>query len=161
VQTGEWGAKTLEEEKIVAMQAELTALKGQFALCPKLKAAAGDKDGAKKDVDKKGDQGGKKKNKKNTANKRKQKEDEKWQRVPPKDGESHEKKVKDRTFCWCKHHMCWGGHKEKECKKGLERTAAQQNDGRSTYAASASSATVGNSDWNNLLANMHRNMADE
>lgn len=56
--------------------------------------------------------------------------------------------------------MCWGGHKEKECKKGMERTA-QQNDGRSTYAASAASATVGNSDWNNLLANMHRNMADE
>ena len=57
--------------------------------------------------------------------------------------------------------MCWGGHKEKECKKGMERTAAQQNDGRSTYAASAASATVVNSDWNNLLANMHRNMADE
>ncbi len=71
-----------------------------------------------------------------------------------------EKKVKDRTYYWCKHHMCWGGHKEKECKKGMERTA-QQNDGRSTYAASAASATVGNSDWNNLLANMHRNMADE
>ena len=165
VQTGEWGAKSLEEEKIVAMQAELTALKGQFALGPKLKAAAGGNDEGsktrwKKDDEKKGDQGGKKKNKKNTANKRKQKENEKWQRVPPKDGEPLEKKVKDRTFYWCKHHMCWGGHKEKECKKGMERTA-QQNDGRSTYAASAASATVGNSDWNNLLANMHRNMADE
>ena len=31
----------------------------------------------------------------------------------------------------------------------------------STYAASAASATVVNSDWNNLLANMHRNMVDE
>ena len=71
VQTGEWGAQTLEEENIVTMQAELTALKGQFALGPKLRAAA-DKDGAKKDDEKKGDQGGKKKNKKNTANKRKQ-----------------------------------------------------------------------------------------
>jgi hypothetical protein len=37
VQTEEWGTKTLEEEKIVAMQAELRALKGQFALGPKLK----------------------------------------------------------------------------------------------------------------------------
>jgi hypothetical protein len=53
VQTGEWGAKTLEEENIVTMQAELTALKGQFALGPKLRAAA-DKDGAKKDDEKKG-----------------------------------------------------------------------------------------------------------
>ena len=81
--------------------------------------------------------------------------------MPPKDGESHEKKFTNRTFYWCKHHMCWGGHKEKECKKGMECTAAQQNDGRSTYAASAASATVVNSDWNNLLANMHRNMVDE
>ena len=161
VKTGEWGVKTLEEEKIVAMQAELTALKGQFALGPKLRATAGNKDGAKKDDDKKGDQGGKKKNKKNTANKCKQKENEKWQRVPPKDGESHEKKVKNCTFYWCKHHMCWGGHKEKECKKGTERTAAQQNDGRSTYGASTAFATVVNSDWNNLLANMHCNLADE
>jgi len=141
VQTGEWGAKSLEEETIVAIQAELTALR-------------------KKDDEKKGDQGGKKKNKKNTANKRKQKENEKWQRVPPKDVEPLEKKVKDRTFYWCKHHMCWGSHKEKECKKGMECTA-QRNDGRSMYAASAASATVGNSDWNNLLANMHCNMADK
>jgi hypothetical protein len=44
---------------------------------------------------KKGDQGSKKKNKKNTANKRKQKENEKWQHVPPKDGKPHKKKVKD------------------------------------------------------------------
>jgi hypothetical protein len=64
VQTGEWDAKTLEEEKIVVMQAELTALKGEFALGPKLRAAAGNKDGAKKDDEKKGDQGGKKKNNK-------------------------------------------------------------------------------------------------
>ena len=69
VQSGEWGAKSLEEEKIIAMQAELTALKGQFVLAPNLKHAAGEKkDGDKKDNDKKGDkQGGKKKNKKNTA----------------------------------------------------------------------------------------------
>jgi len=113
-----------------------------------------------KDDEKRGDQGGKKKNKKNTANKRKQKKNEKWQRVPPKDGEPLKKKVKDHAFYWCKHHMCRGGHKEKECKKGMECTA-QQNNGRSTYAPSAASATVGNSDWNNLLANMHCNMADE
>jgi hypothetical protein len=76
VQSGEWGAKFLEEEKIIAMQAELTALKGQFVLAPNLKCVAGNKkDGDKKDNDRKRDkQGGKKKNKKNTANKRKQKE---------------------------------------------------------------------------------------
>jgi len=74
VQSGEWGAKSLEEEKIIAMQAELMALKGQFVLAPNLKRTAGKKkDGDKKDNDNKGDKkGGKKKNKKNTANKCKQ-----------------------------------------------------------------------------------------
>ena len=76
VQSGEWGAKLLEDEKIIAMQAELMALKGQFVLAPNIKCAADKKiDGDKKNNDKKGDkQGGKKKNKKNTANKCKQKE---------------------------------------------------------------------------------------
>ena len=66
VQSGEWGAKSLEEEKIIAMQAEFMALKGQFVLTLNLKRAAGEKkDGDKKDNYKKGDkQGGKKKNKK-------------------------------------------------------------------------------------------------
>ena len=54
VQEGIFGAKSLEEEKIIAMQAELTALKGQFALAPSLQRAAGDKkDGEKKDSVKK------------------------------------------------------------------------------------------------------------
>jgi hypothetical protein len=54
VQEGIFGAKLLEEEKIIAMQAELTALKGQFALAPSLQRAAGDKkDGEKKDSVKK------------------------------------------------------------------------------------------------------------
>jgi hypothetical protein len=56
--------------------------------------------------------------------------------------------------------MCWGGHKDKECKKGME-CMAQQNEGRTTLTAYAASATVRNSNWNNLLANMHRNIADE
>ena len=54
VQEGIFGAKSLEEEKIIAMQAELTALKGQFVLAPSLQRAAGDKkDGEKKDSVKK------------------------------------------------------------------------------------------------------------
>jgi hypothetical protein len=64
------------------MQVELTALKGQFALGPKLGAAAGEKDGDKKDSgNPKGDKqgAGKTKNKKGTANKCKQKEAKKWQ----------------------------------------------------------------------------------
>jgi hypothetical protein len=76
-QEGTWRAKSPDKDKIVAMQAELTALKGQFQLVPNLKKAAGAKDDGKEGGKKQG--GGdnkKKKNKKNNTNKKKQKKDE-------------------------------------------------------------------------------------
>ncbi len=36
LQEGIFGAKSLKEEKIISMQAELTGLKGQFVLAPNL-----------------------------------------------------------------------------------------------------------------------------
>jgi hypothetical protein len=101
-QEGTRGAKLPDKDKILAMQAELTALKGQFQLAPNLKKAVG-----VKDDDKAGDkkQGGgdnkKKKNKKNYVKKREQKKDENWKKTPPKEGEAHKKKVKGCTWHWC------------------------------------------------------------
>ncbi len=70
VKEGKWGTISPDEDKIIAMQVELTALKGQFTLAPNLKKAAGEKPGDKKnDGDKPTSPKGKKKNKKNTANK--------------------------------------------------------------------------------------------
>ncbi len=111
-QEGMWEAKSPDEDKIVAIQAEHTALKGQFQLAPNLKKAAGTKDDDKEGGKKQG--GGenkKKKNKKNNANKK----EKNWKKIPPKEGEAHEKKVKGRTWHWCKHHMAWGNHKEELC----------------------------------------------
>jgi hypothetical protein len=106
VQEGKRGTKSPDEEKIIAMQAELSALKGQFTLAPNLKNAAGKKPGDKKnDGDKPTPPKEKKKNKKNTANKRQQKQDEKLRKTPPKDGEPHAKSHNGCTFHWCKHHM--------------------------------------------------------
>ena len=105
-QEGTWGAKSPDEDKIVAMQIELTALRGQFQLAPNLKKAAGTKDDNREGGKKQG--GGdnrKQKNKKNNANKKEQKRDENWKKTPPKEGEPHEKKVKGHTWHWCKHHM--------------------------------------------------------
>jgi hypothetical protein len=124
-QDGSWGAKSPDEERIVAMQAELTALKGQLALGPNLKKAAA-KDGKGKDTrNKKKDK--KKKNKKDTSNKKNQKKDELWKKTPPKAGEPKEKKVspKDRIFHWCHHHMSWGGHKASDCNIGKERAGCR------------------------------------
>ncbi len=57
-----WGAKSPDDEKIVAMAAELKSLKGRLKLNPKLAEIVD-----KKDEDKKG--GKKTRNKKDTSNK--------------------------------------------------------------------------------------------
>ncbi len=67
-----WGAKSPDEDKIVAMQAELTALRGQFQLEPNLKRASGAKDDDKSGGKKQG--GGDNKKQKNMKNNTKKKE---------------------------------------------------------------------------------------
>ncbi len=141
-QEGTWGAKSPDKDKIVAMQAELTALRGQFQLAPNLKKVAGAKDDNKARGKKKG--GGdnrKQKNKKNNTNKKEQKRDENWKKTPPKEGEPHKKKVKGHTWHWCKHHMAWGNHKEGLCQLSNEHTN-QQTNGLNQVAAQAALATV-------------------
>jgi hypothetical protein len=153
-QEGTWGAKSPDKDKIVAMQAELTALKGQFQLAPNLKNGAGVKDDNKAEDKKRG--GGnnkKKKNKKNYANKREQKKDENWKKTPPKEGEAHEKKVKGCTWHWCKHHMAWGTHKVADCQLGKECINKQSNC-FNQVTAQAALATVLNPEWQALMTNM-------
>jgi hypothetical protein len=143
------------------MQVKFTALKGQFQLAPNLKKATGDKDDDKEGGKKQGEQdNNKKKDKKNNATKREQKKDENWKKTPPKEGEAHVKKVKGHTWCWCKHHMAWGNHKESNCRPGKDRTN-QQNGGINQVAAHTASATVLNPEWKALMANMARNMAGD
>jgi len=78
---GKWGAKSPDDEKIVAMATKINSLKGQLKLDPKLSAIAGE--------GKKGDgKSSKKKKKKNTSNKKEQKKDEAWKKEPPKTGEA-------------------------------------------------------------------------
>ncbi len=114
-QEGTWGAKSTNKDKIVAMQAELAALKGQFQLAPNLKKAVGAKDDNKEGGKKQcGGDNKKKKNKKNNTNKKEQKRDENGKKTPPKEREAHKKKVKGHTWHWYKHHMAWGNHKESE-----------------------------------------------
>jgi hypothetical protein len=56
--------------------------------------------------------------------------------------------------------MAGGNHKEADCQLGKDRTN-QQNSGLIQVAAKATLATVLNSDWQALMANMARNMADD
>jgi hypothetical protein len=83
---GIWGVKSLNNEKITAMATEIQTLKGHLKANKKLGDAL--KEGGKRK--KKGNS--KTKNKKINGDKAKQKEDEKWKKVPPKDGEKKSRK---------------------------------------------------------------------
>jgi hypothetical protein len=141
-QEGTWGAKSPDKDKIMAMQAKLTTLKGQFQLAPNLKKAAGARDNIKAGDKKQG--GGdnkKKKNKKNNTSKREQKKNENWKKTPAMEGEAHKKKVRGCAWHWCKHQMAWGNHKEADCQLGKDCTD-QQNSGLNQVAAQAALVTI-------------------
>jgi hypothetical protein len=74
------------------------------------------KDNKKKDNKGDNKKDKKTKNKKDTSNKKFQKRDEEWKKVPPKDGNPKEKQVGRFTFQWCKHHMVWTAHKPQDCR---------------------------------------------
>ena len=113
-----WGAKSPDNEKIVAISAALNDLKGKFKLDDKL--ATIKKGGGN-------DKGGKKaKNKKNTLNRVAQKKDKAWKKVPPKDGEKKNEEVGKYTYYWCEHHMAWTVHTPSDCGLGKERKDVQQ-----------------------------------
>ena len=82
------------------MQAMINDLKGKLTLTDKTKAAAG---------------GGNDANTKKTG-KEFQKKDEAWKKVPPAAGEPRTKKIKDRDFNWCEHHMAWVMHSPCDCR---------------------------------------------
>ena len=110
-----WGAKSPDEEKLIAMIADL---KGKLKLGPSLEIKR-KPEGGKKDGGKGG--GPKTKNKKNTGLKTNQKKDEAWKKQPPKDGEPNTKEVAGKKFQWCIHHMAWGVHSAAECRLGASR----------------------------------------
>jgi hypothetical protein len=113
-----WRAKSLNDNKTVAMTATINELKGQLKLLPQLAAVAakGDKDKKKK--------GQKTKNKKNTSDWVKQKKDEAWKKIPPKEGEKHKKEHDGRTYSWWVHHMAWTMHTPKDC--GLRKECKEE-----------------------------------
>ena len=142
--TGQWGAKSPDNKKIVAMAAKINALKGQLKLDPKLCAITKDK--KKKD---KGENKGKKKNKKETSNKKYQKKDEAWKKVPPKDGKKMDgKQVGKFTFNWCDHQMVWMVHKPSDCTLAQKHKDNQKkgsnNKANSAVVASSATTTLNN-----------------
>jgi hypothetical protein len=135
---GKWGANSPDNEKIVAMAAEINAPKGQLKLDPKLSAIAGQ---GKKGEDKA--KSSKKKNKiTRRANCKEQKKDESWKKIPPKAGKAKEgKQVGKFTFNWCKHHMAWTVHKPADCLLGKQHKEEQKKPYKANSATVAAAAT--------------------
>ena len=124
-----WGAKSPEQEQIIALEAQLKDLKLSKKLLDKLKNKDKDKDKDKdKQKESKGDKQGK--NKKNTANKRFQKQDEEWKKTPPKEGEPWVKQVGKKLWYWCIHHMKWCVHKPEDCQLGKQAQTDQAKDAK-------------------------------
>ena len=84
-------------------------------------------------------------NKKRGGDKAKQKVDEEWKKVPPKDGDKKSKEVGKFTYHWCVHHMAWCMHLPADCRLGKERKEEQKKTtpayvaNSATYAAAAAS----------------------
>jgi hypothetical protein len=141
---GTWGAKSPDDDKIIAMTAAFDTLKGQLKLSPQLAAAGGKNNGKPK-------KGQKTRNKKNTSDRVKQKKDEAWKKVPPKEGKKKEKVHNKRTYHWCVHHMAWTMHSPSECRLGTEQKGENKN--KSYSAAVAAAATI-NPQYAALLATL-------
>jgi hypothetical protein len=152
-----WGAKSLDEEKLIAIIADL---KGKLKLAPNLeKKKKKKKDNKAKDKDgKRSTRGGDNKKKKNnidTLSKKNQKKEEAWKRVPPKGGKAKEKIVKEKIYHWCEHHMAWGIRPPKDCRLGLSRKDAQRTPQPMTAAAAV--ATIASSSFAAFLSKLSDN----
>jgi hypothetical protein len=55
--------------------------------------------------------------------------------------------------------MAWGNHKESDCQLGKD-CIDQQNSGINQVAAQAASTTILNPEWQALMENVARNMAN-
>ena len=97
-------------------------------------------------------------NKKNRGNKTRQKVDEAWRNIPPKDGDKKSKEMSKHTLHWCKHHMAWCMHLPSECHLGNQRKEEQSQTAggnSTTYAAAApAAASLTNLQLQALIASM-------
>ena len=100
-----WNERTPEEEKIIALEAQIRKMGKGDPNKGGGKGKGSGKDGGKKKPppnDKKKTKGGR--------------EPEPWMLVAPKEGEAKEKTVENKRWFWCPKHAKWTRHKPEECK---------------------------------------------
>ena len=129
-QTNQWGAKSPEQERIVALEAQLKNLKLADNLVKKLnkdnKQQQGRQDANVNANNRANEQVKKTKNKKDRSLEKAQKQDEEWKKQPPKDNEPKVRLVGKKNWHWCIHHMKWTVHNPEDCDLG-KRNAKENN----------------------------------
>ena len=116
-----WITPSPEDEKIVALQAEVTKLqKAMVATTSDPKRNTAPKAGS--------------------PPKKQRAEKPIWMTKPPAAGEPSFKKVDGKDYWWCPKHHSWGRHQPQDCEgKGIQKTAKPEG-ARETKLASAMSA---------------------
>ncbi len=97
----------------------------------------------------------KRRNKKNRGDKTRQKEDEAWKKIPPKDCDKKSKEMGRHMFHWCEHHMVWCMHLPSEGRLGNQRKEEQSPTvgGNSAIYATAAASTA-NPQFHALIVSM-------
>jgi hypothetical protein len=153
-----WGSKSPNKERLIAIIADL---KSKLKLAPALADKRKKDGGNKKDKDVKVGNV-KTKNKKNTSNKKAQKQDEAWKRVAPKEDKPTKKDVSGKTYQWCVHHMAWGVHSAQECCLGASCIDAQKDKDKAkpkdkALSNTAAAATIANPSFAAFLSELSDN----
>lgn len=154
----DWGQVSKQEQDFIALKTEYDELRGQLELKSPSKSSATKKSKGKPQPSSKPAKPSGKitKNKKPTGDRQRQKKDESWKKVPPKDGEPHSKTVNGWKAHWCVHHMAWCGHSSKDCELGKRRAQEQQDYKAASSTYSADPAVKHQQDFMAKLAGLSR-----
>ena len=168
VSRGTYGSLSPEQEQIIALTAQLEQVSGETLRLSKrmteqakARATAGNKKAGS--LNSKNKQGKTiiHKNRKDRSNKRTQNEDEKWKKIPPKQGEPHKKKVGEIEWTWCGEHMAWTLHSTADCRvrKAREEREKQEREKHEKEAV-AREATVTQANTSQINSNFAAVMAN-
>lgn len=114
VKNGRWNAKSVEQEQIVALSAELKQLKDTNLKLAK--SVTSQVSGNRRNGNQQQRSNNQNRNRNNRSgnksnNKGKRRNDKwAWKKVPPKDNEPQSKSVNGKTYHWCDEHLLWTLH---------------------------------------------------
>jgi len=122
VKSGKWGAKSPDQEKIIAFEAQVKELKDLKLSAQLIRKLEEDENEKRKSEGENEDH-----QSHDSPNKQFQNQDDKWMKIPQRDDESKHKRVGKKTWHWCVHRMKWTVHKPENCRLGKGQSNSQDN----------------------------------